>query len=370
MKSSDYDNHIQEIENLLKAINITFQNHPELDDLIQSFGQFIDGFGKAKSGYSTTGAIGKGIGKGNKISNIPTGLEPYAPYLTTDKNVKWIKWQLEGKTYLDMAEQCPYCSCTVQEKKETILKVAEEYDPKTVEQLNKMLDIFEQLLPYFNTDTQNKIQEIMKNVSGITDVQKQYLVEVKSQVEVLLLQLFGLKRMGFHSLKNVEKIGDELKKYQIDISYFSHLDSSITKEKVDVINQSLDIVLEKAGKLQGEIAKQKILIKTTIDMYKEEINDFLHYAGYKYAVDIVEDAGDSVNYRLVLKHLDANDNVQTVEEHLSYGEKNAFALVLFMYSVIKDKPELVILDDPISSFDGNKKFAIIKYYLYKIKVWH
>ena len=85
VKSSDYDNHIQEIENLLKAINITFQNHPELDDLIQSFGQFIDGFGKAKSGYSTTGAIGKGIGKGNKISNIPTGLEPYAPYLTTDK---------------------------------------------------------------------------------------------------------------------------------------------------------------------------------------------------------------------------------------------------------------------------------------------
>lgn len=359
VKSSDYDNHIQEIENLLKAINITFQSHPELDDLIQSFGQFIDGFGKAKSGYSTTGAIGRGIGKGNKISNIPTGLEPYAPYLTTDKNVKWIKWQLEGKTYLDMAEQCPYCSGTVQEKKETILKVAEEYDPKTVEQLNKMLDVFEQLLPYFNTDTQNKIQEIMKNVSGITDVQKQYLVEVKSQVEVLLLQLFGLKRMGFHSLKNVEKIGDELKKYQIDISYFSHLDSSITKEKVDVINQSLDIVLEKAGKLQGEIAKQKILIKTTIDMYKEEINDFLHYAGYKYAVDIVEDAGDSVNYRLVLKHLDANDNVQTVEEHLSYGEKNAFALVLFMYSVIKDKPELVILDDPISSFDGNKKFAII-----------
>ena len=205
VKSSDYDNHIQEIENLLKAINITFQNHPELDDLIQSFGQFIDGFGKAKSGYSTTGAIGKGIGKGNKISNIPTGLEPYAPYLTTDKNVKWIKWQLEGKTYLDMAEQCPYCSGTVQEKKETILKVAEEYDPKTVEQLNKMLDIFEQLLPYFNTDTQNKIQEIMKNVSGITDVQKQYLVEVKSQVEVLLLQLFGLKRMWFHSLKNVEK---------------------------------------------------------------------------------------------------------------------------------------------------------------------
>ena len=30
-----------------------------------------------------------------------------------------------------------------------------------------------------------------------------------------------------------------------------------------------------------------------------------------------------------------------------------------MYSVLKEDPDLVVLDDPISSFDGNKKFAII-----------
>ena len=149
----------------------------------------MDGFGRAKSGYSTTGAIGKGIGKGNKITNIPVGLEPYKPYLSSNTNVKWIKWQLEGKTYLDMAEQCPYCSGEVEEKKETILRVAAEYDPKTVEQLNKMLQVFEQLLPYFSADTQSKIQDIMKNVSGISDVQKQYLIEVKQQVEIVLSQL-------------------------------------------------------------------------------------------------------------------------------------------------------------------------------------
>lgn len=359
VKSPDYDLHIHEIENLLNAINVTFQSHPELDEIIQTFVQFLDGFGKAKGGYSAAGAIGKGLGKGNKISNIPVGLEPYAPYLSTDINVKWIKWQLEGKTYLDMAEQCPYCSDTVEEKKETILKVAEEYDPKTVEQLNKMLQVFEQLLPYFTVETKNKIQEIMKNVSGITAVQKQYLIEVKQQVEHLLAQLFGLKRMGFHSLKNVEKIGDELRNYKIDIAYFSHLESDLTREKIDVINKTLDVVLEKAGQLQGEIAKQKKLIKTTIEMYREEINEFLHYAGYKYLVDIVEDDGNNVNYRLILKHIESNDNIQTVDEHLSYGERNAFALVLFMYSVIKDNPDIIILDDPISSFDGNKKFAII-----------
>ena len=30
-----------------------------------------------------------------------------------------------------------------------------------------------------------------------------------------------------------------------------------------------------------------------------------------------------------------------------------------MYSAIKDNPDLIVLDDPISSFDGNKKFAIL-----------
>lgn len=139
VKSPDYDTHIKEIEKLLESINITFQNHPELEELIKVFQQFIDGFGKAKSGYSAAGAIGKGIGKGNKLDNIPVGLEVYEPYLKNNDNVKWIKWQLEGKHYLDMAEQCPYCSGSIKETKETILKVSEEYDAKAVEQLTKML---------------------------------------------------------------------------------------------------------------------------------------------------------------------------------------------------------------------------------------
>ncbi|RHV63221.1 hypothetical protein DXB18_14165 [Clostridium sp. OM02-18AC] len=358
VKSSDYDKHIKEIEKLLGNINVTFQNHPELEELIRIFQQFIDGFGKAKSGYSASGAIGKGLGKGNKIDNIPKGLEVYEPYLKNNDNVKWIRWQLEGKHYLDMAEQCPYCSGSIKETKETILKVSEEYDAKAVEQLTKMLDVFKELLPYFSKETAVRINEITNNISGITSVQKNYLLEIKTQIDSFMQQLYGLKKMGFHSLKNAEKIADELKKYKIDLSYYSHLNSKLSNEKVELINKTLDEVLEKAGKLQGEVAQQKKLIKTTIEMYSTEINEFLHYAGYKYQVAIEEEE-NTADYHLVLRHIDGNDAVQTVNEHLSYGEKNAFALVLFMYSTLKDNPDLIVLDDPISSFDGNKKFAII-----------
>lgn len=358
IKTPDYDKHINEIEKLLEGINTTFQNHPELDELIKVFQEFIDGFGKAKGGYSAAGAIGKGLGKGNKIDNIPKGLEVYEPYLKNSENVKWIKWQLEGKRYLDMAEQCPYCSGSIQETKETILKVSEEYDAKAVEQLNKMLEVFKKLSPFFTDDTVAKLDEISKNMAGISNHQKTYLLEIKAQVDSLMQQLYGLKRMGFHSLKNAEKIADELQKFKVDLSYYSHLNSDLSNEKVELINKTLDVVLEKAGRLQGEIAQQKKHIKTTIEMYSKEINDFLYYAGYRYQVDIVEEE-HTTDYHLILKHIDGEGVIQAANEHLSFGERNAFALVLFMYDVLKNDPDLVVLDDPISSFDGNKKFAII-----------
>ena len=358
IKTSQYENHTKEIEELLKNINLAFREHPELDDLINSFQNFISGFGKAKTGYSAAGSIAKGIGKGNKIENIPKGLEVYSSYLKNENNVKWLKWQMDGKSYLDMDNICPYCANELEEvRKKTILKVSEEYDTKSVEHLNKMLEVFELLNPYFSIETENKIKEITKNATNISEAQINYLTEVKKQIEVLLTQLNGLKNIGFHSLKYSEKIADELNKYKIDLSYYSHLNSELTMEKVGVINSNLDEVLLKAGQLQGEINKQKKHIKETIEQYNSEINYFLYYAGYKYRVSIEYD--DVNNYHLVLKHIDNTSNVLSVNDHLSYGEKNAFALVLFMYDVLKTNPDLVILDDPISSFDGNKKFAII-----------
>ena len=52
-------------------------------------------------------------------------------------------------------------------------------------------------------------------------------------------------------------------------------------------------------------------------------------------------------------------DVTNPDLHLSWGEKNAFALLLFMFDAISKKADLIILDDPISSFDSNKKYAII-----------
>ncbi len=97
---------------------------------------------------------------------------------------------------------------------------------------------------------------------------------------------------------------------------------------------------------------QKLILK-----HKTDINTFLAYAGYRYQVDIT---GEGDKCRLKLRHEDFEGYVSGGSQHLSYGERNAFAIVLFMYECLAKKPGLIILDDPISSFDKNKKFAILE----------
>jgi hypothetical protein len=107
--------------------------------------------------------------------------------------------------------------------------------------------------------------------------------------------------------------------------------------------------------LQGQIAKQKSGIERTIQKHTYDINEFLKYAGYKYQVEIVAEGN---SYKMRLRHEEHESHIENSAMHLSYGERNAFSLVLFMYQCLSENPDLIILDDPISSFDKNKKYAV------------
>jgi ABC-type multidrug transport system ATPase subunit len=103
-----------------------------------------------------------------------------------------------------------------------------------------------------------------------------------------------------------------------------------------------------------------VYIQEKVKDRKRDINDFLKIAGFKYIFD-VEINGEN-NARALLKFILPDGkpgDIQSAGKHLSWGEKHAFALILFMFDAISRNAELVILDDPISSFDSNKKYAII-----------
>ena len=143
-----------------------------------------------------------------------------------------------------------------------------------------------------------------------------------------------------------------------DLNYYT------TKKAFDIfdkINKKIDGVLEKITILKKEIGDMNGLIIAMIRQSKKEINYFLNLAGFNYEFDIVKD-GDEKDITTILRYNGKNDEkheVSDISNHLSWGERNAFALVLFMYYSLTKNPDLIILDDPISSFDGNKKYAIM-----------
>lgn len=356
IKTADYEKHINAIEGIITKIKETFRDSTEIDQVISDLTTLIESFGKSKSGYSEAGALAKGIGKGNKISNIPAGLESYTAYLQSSQNSKWLKWLMDGNTYSNLSDNCPYCTSSTKDKKDVISKVSKEYDAKSIEHLNKILAVLDSLGKYFSDDANERLRSLVNNVRGLSKEQLSYLLRVKEQADTLRGRMLNLKGMTYFSMKDAEKVSDFIQELKIDLNYLSDLNSTSTRQLVDRINTSLDDVLTRVGVLQGEIAKQTQLITKTIDANKGEINSFLRSAGYRYSVD-VEYVSES--YKMRLRHADFSKPVESGRQHLSYGEKNAFSLVLFMFECLSKNPDMVILDDPISSFDRNKKYAVM-----------
>jgi len=355
-----YQKGMADINELIKDISKTFEDNEDIEIMLNDLNELLKSFGTAK-GLSKSSSFVKAIGKGNLVENIPDELLVYKDFIKDGNNTKWLKWQMTGKDYLGISSCCPYCtSSDIEDKKEIIKAVSENYDSKLIEHLNKIINTISKLKEYFTVDTYAKIIEISKSVDGLQKEQESFILEIREQIKTLIDKLQNVKRLGFETLKDFEKVDESIKTFKINLSYMTHLNSDVTEEKITKINDSLDEILEKSGQLQGKVNLQKIRVKETIEKHKDDINTFLKYAGYNYAINIEEDVGKS-SYKMQLIHNDFVDsNIDNAKNHLSFGEKNAFALILFMYEVLKNNPNLIILDDPISSFDKNKKFAIME----------
>lgn len=358
IKTEDYERKLAEIDELIANVQVIFENNPELDALRQDLSEFISVFGNnSRTGIANNGVLVKGFNHGNLIQNIPQGLEEYSVFLTDDRNSKWLKWQATGRDFMELGDNCPFCAGELAPQREKIEQIKNEYDAKTIEHLSKILGIFERLGHYFSEETNQAIREITQSIQGLSAEQKNYLVEIKNQVDLLYKKLNKLKYLGFDSLKDVDRLVDAIPGYKIDMSYFTHLDCDYTNEKVEMVNESIDRLFGVVGQLQGAVNQQNREIQTAIQRYNNEINGFLKNAGYSYIVSIDETQDNS--YKLMLKFGEGDTAISGVKNHLSYGERNAFALVLFMYQAIHMNANIIVLDDPISSFDKNKKFAIL-----------
>ncbi|MFT6909008.1 MAG: energy-coupling factor transporter ATP-binding protein EcfA2 [Oleiphilaceae bacterium] len=348
----------QEIQSVVQDINNLFEGNEELETFTANLKELSSAFKLTKTGLSQSSTGMKGLSQGNKLKHIPKGLEAYGPFISSPTSVSWIDWQTKGlDEFSDISECCPFCSADTVETKEQIKKVGQEYDKNIIKNLVKIIEIIDKLGVYFTEDAKKKLDTITSLPNGLEAEHVAFLKTVKTQIDLLISRLEQLKTLKGFDFKDGELVKDKLVTYKINLSFLSELSSDTTNSEVDSINASIDEVVAKARFLQGKIKQQRSGMKKIIEKHQSDINNFLSYAGYKYEVKI---CGEDDNSQLKLRHVDHDEFVVGGDQHLSFGERNAFAIVLFMYECLAKNPHLIVLDDPISSFDKNKKYAIME----------
>ncbi len=358
IRTEAYKETEKEIEVIVQDIKGLFTDNIELDTLAANLKELGSAFKLTKTGISKASTGMKGLSGGNKIEHIPAGLEFYQPFIRSSNNVSWIDWQTKGqKEFSELSNCCPFCTNDIQDKKAQIEKVGKEYDKSVIKNLVGIIGVIEKLGAYFSDDTKSKLATITSSPDGLEKVHEQFLSLIKTQIDTLLEKIEQLKTLNGFDFKQDEKVNEKLSKYKLDLQFFTIFDSEKTQVAIASINESIDEVSKQAGKLQGKINMQRDGMQKLIEKHQTEINHFLLYAGYKYAVEI---SGEDDLSQLKLRHIDYDKFVSGGDQHLSFGERNAFAIVLFMYECLAKNPDLIVLDDPISSFDKNKKYAILE----------
>lgn len=364
IKSDKYDEQRNNINILLHELKQKIIGNEELNKLNEQLIKLSSkiNYKKEKNTIDSRGMYSS-IKTDKNIFNIPKELNKYSLFLSDkEKNILWSEWKNKGKTY-DYGEICPYCAEKFSGDHEKENEAFNSYYSKAnVSNLTEFSNIIDNTKTYLNTDNFKKIEKCIKENIPNTDKD---LIFTKFMSEATYLKekiynitTFDSYKVEKNDISNLSNILLDLKISTNDLEYFNN--ENLIKS-IDIINSSITEMLGKISDLQKEIGKMNSLVISKMSCCKKEINSFLKLAGFNYEFDIVKD-GDEKNSITVLKYVNSdNEKIQVsdIEKHLSWGEKNAFALVLFMYYALSKNPNLIILDDPISSFDGNKKYAII-----------
>lgn len=356
IKTPEYQAGLDELDAIFEDVKKVFTDNEALDDVIASFTELRNAFTITKSGGIAKTSKGfKALGMGGKLATIPKPLLGFEKFLHSDDPAGWLSWQSKGKSYLELSDNCPFCSVPNVDKK-TAVHVSEEYESAAVKNMSALRLVIEKLAGSFVPERLDQLRRIATSLEELSPEQHQFLASLRGQIETLLDKFTALKELSFVSLRDEPDVDKALRSLKIELELLDALNSEDTQHVVGGMNAELDHVAEQINEIKRRVGIQKAQVAKSIERNQDEINEYLRSAGYKYEVRI-ESSGDS--YRMILEHQDAPGHLEAAGSHLSFGERNAFALVLFMHQVRREAPDLVVLDDPVSSFDKTKKFAIL-----------
>ena len=302
--------------------------------------------------------------KGKKLSNlsdlITENAKPYQTLLEANNNFEWVKW-FESGIKLLTDKKCPFCLNDLPDNFDEICtEIHDTFKINDLKQNVEVKNVIHKIKKYIDDDTKSKVDTIISSSEKISSDEAEFLYSIYLLCNQELDKLNNLSNLTVIQLK--EKYDNNmliefLKENKLSINFYSHLEKDIF-EKINNINTAIDNLISKDMDIKNVTKEFTEKLNYSISNKSQYINDFLRISGIPYKVEI-QALGDK-NFKTVLKPIDVEKIIS--KDDLSYGERNAISLILFSLEA-EQNYDLIILDDPVSSFDNNKKFAIL-YYLF------
>lgn len=307
-------------------------------------------------------------------------------------NSDWVKQGLSH--YSDSGELCPFC------QQPTPLTLKAQLDEYFDETYLAQISLLQNLGTIYSDQTKELILEIegllsannaLLDLGRMEELMNVLVLKIKAnkaQIEgkrkepgrVIALETLQPELDGFneliqqgrdqielhnHTVKNLAResaqLTGEVWRYitaQLkEVHQRYHVNSAGYVKNIETLEQSISEGEDSIKKLRTEIAQLQLL-GTNTEQTKNEINALLNKFGFT-GFQLAEAPEESGSYQMVRL------NGQRVERTLSEGEKTVVTFLYFYHllkgSVEKDSIEtdrVVVIDDPVSSLDGNALFMI------------
>lgn len=324
------DNRLQIIQNeisiLLTQIN---SQRDTLNRYIANVDEMIKKINKKKFGAKEVFSKTSTIERLKKEIDNPK-YKKYSNFIRQN-GLEYVQWLEQGATFeLYDNNKCPFCTRKLTTGRKDKLEELFQIKPEQYEIISNSEDILTNLgISIPNFSYKREIKRLEEDLYTANQNKKEILAMYD------MIDSYSRYSLDVGSIKKI-KLSDSLLNLFPDLS-----------DIIEDFNLNIKELKKQYGELKyntGRIVKSNLKI----------LNDYLEMFSipYIFTVENYDITKKQATVFLISKkdkiHNDRTDN-------LSYGEKNLIALLLFL---ISDKSKIVIIDDPASSFDDNRRKII------------
>lgn len=366
LKSRECDELSEQIEVLLKELQSVFYNKNDIQSLRQFLPSYLSAVNYSDGSIKRRGGIGEFI-KGNGAGfEKYRELDDYKTFYSGREMAavsKWAKWRHDGIDQIH-GDKCPFCAKPVEqqlsEQNKVISKVFKNSALKTA---NDVLAYLEEAAQkgYIEAESMQKIERYIGN-SNKADELCFELQTIANETEYLIKKMekicsFRPMNVTHDQLINIEACLSEM---VIDKDKLrDYYNTETIQNIINLVNTNIDALTNKTNQLKGLFFKHESKLNKLIESREDDINYFFALAGFPYEFKLKQNGENKALAYLAPVGL-SDEKVSKPKERLSWGERNAFALVMFMFEAISVDADFIVLDDPISAFDEHKKYAIFR----------